>query len=321
MFEVIGLNATSEVIYRTICERPAWGVAQLANHLGLPETRVRADLDHLAELHLVTCKSEAGPIKVIDPGIALRSLLLQRETDLINRQRELDAARAAINTLASELSHKEVGESERLDSLVAVRARLRELAASVRESCWSLLPGGPQSSDALESSRPLDKGALDRGISLRTIYQSSCRNDTATRAYVEWLASRGGENRTLPTLPLPLVIVDEKVALVPIDVKESRRGAMSLSSPGAVAVARVLFELLWDTATPWGEHRLDADGLTTQERELLRLLSNGMTDEAAGRALGISLRSVRRLAAGLMVKLNARSRFEAGVRATQNKWL
>ncbi|NUO98838.1 MAG: helix-turn-helix transcriptional regulator [Nonomuraea sp.] len=321
MFEVIGLTATSGVLYQTIFERPDWGVAQLAEHLGLPETLVRADLDRLAELHLLTFDPRAGSIEVVDPGIGLRSLLLRRETDLINRQRELDGARAAINNLASELSHKETGDSEHLDSLVAVRVRLRELASNVSESCWSMLPGGPQSADALEASRPLDKAALDRGVSLRTIYQSSCTNDAATRAYVEWLTSHGADNRTLPTLPLPLVIVDEKLALVPIDVDESQRGATVLNSPGAVAVARVLFELLWEMATPWGEHRHDADGLTVQERELLRLLSNGMTDEAAGRALSISLRSVRRLAAGLMVKLNARSRFEAGVRAAQNEWL
>lgn len=46
-----------------------------------------------------------------------------------------------------------------------------------------------------------------------------------------------------------------------------------------------------------------------------------MTDEAASKQLAISVRSVRRLMSDIMDRLNARSRFEAGLRAAERGWL
>ncbi|MBX6389074.1 MAG: LuxR family transcriptional regulator [Frankia sp.] len=54
---------------------------------------------------------------------------------------------------------------------------------------------------------------------------------------------------------------------------------------------------------------------------LLRLLAEGVKDEAAARTLGLSVRTVRRMVAELMRQLDARSRFQAGILATQRGWL
>ncbi|GAA3924602.1 helix-turn-helix domain-containing protein [Actinoplanes auranticolor] len=55
---------------------------------------------------------------------------------------------------------------------------------------------------------------------------------------------------------------------------------------------------------------IELDG---RERELLKLLAAGMTDESAAVRLGISARSVRRMMSGVMDRLGARSRFQAGI--------
>ncbi|MFF9667571.1 helix-turn-helix transcriptional regulator, partial [Streptomyces althioticus] len=83
-----------------------------------------------------------------------------------------------------------------------------------------------------------------------------------------------------------------------------------------------LFEQTWSDATPFGAPReRDEEGLTRQEQELLRLLGQGYTDEAAGKHLGVSLRTTRRMMADLMDRLGARSRFEAGLLAGRRGWL
>jgi DNA-binding NarL/FixJ family response regulator len=64
-----------------------------------------------------------------------------------------------------------------------------------------------------------------------------------------------------------------------------------------------------------------ATGLTHTERELLRLLGTGLTDDTAGQRLGISSRTVQRHMASIMERLNATSRFEAGIKAAQQGWL
>jgi DNA-binding CsgD family transcriptional regulator len=63
------------------------------------------------------------------------------------------------------------------------------------------------------------------------------------------------------------------------------------------------------------------DQPSSQERDLLRLLGQGLTDASAARQLGVSLRTVRRMMAELMARLDARSRFEAGIRAAERGWV
>jgi DNA-binding CsgD family transcriptional regulator len=60
---------------------------------------------------------------------------------------------------------------------------------------------------------------------------------------------------------------------------------------------------------------------TVSELLLLRLLADGSKDEAAARALGVSVRTVRRMVADLMRRLDARSRFQAGILAQRRGWL
>ena len=56
-------------------------------------------------------------------------------------------------------------------------------------------------------------------------------------------------------------------------------------------------------------------------RFLLRLLATGQKDEQIARALGMSLRTVRRRIADLMTELGADSRFQAGVEAVRRGWV
>ena len=58
-----------------------------------------------------------------------------------------------------------------------------------------------------------------------------------------------------------------------------------------------------------------------RDRVLLKLLSEGMTDQGIARKLGLSVRTIRRLMSDLMKRLNAQSRFEAGAEAVRRGWL
>lgn len=52
-----------------------------------------------------------------------------------------------------------------------------------------------------------------------------------------------------------------------------------------------------------------------RERQLLTVLTAGYTDDSAAVRLGILVRTVRRVVSGIMGRLGARSRFQAGVKA------
>ena len=324
MLEPLGIDTTTERVYRVLLGQSDWGVAEIGSHLGLSESDVRDALDRLAALNLVSTVGPGGGVRAVQPRLGLIALLARTEANLVERQRQIEDARAAVTALASEYQSESeaIGSIEPFEGLDAVRDRLRSLAQSAKRECLSLVPGGAQRPDAMQASKPLDQLALERGVAVRTIYQDSFRNDSATLQYVEWLETLGGETRTVPTLPLPLVIVDREYALVPLDPSDDRRGALALSGPGMIAALSALFDQFWQAGVPW-RHRpkRNQDGLSAVEHELLWLLAQGMTDEAASRKLGLSLRTVRRMASELMTKLHAHSRFEAGARAVHRGWL
>lgn len=212
--------------------------------------------------------------------------------------------------------------AELLEGMDAIQSRLEDLARRAKSVCLSFMPGGAQSPRSLAASRPLDEQMLQRGITVLTVFLVSVRNDPATLGYARWLTELGGEVRTVPALPLRMVLFDKEVALVPIDLDNTKRGAVQLTVAGAVAALVALFEQVWQSAVPLGDESRQAHGdLTSQERELLRLLSLGLTDEVAARQLGISLRTERRMMAILMQRMGARSRFEAGMLASERSWI
>jgi DNA-binding CsgD family transcriptional regulator len=326
MLEALGLPPSAETVYRLVLDEPGLGIKELAARLQWTEPAVCEALDALADLKLMH-RDAAKPdqMRPVSPELGLSVLLSRSETELVRRQQQIEAGRAAVAEFTARyLPRREYlsDVADRLEGLEAVRRRLEELAHSVRRECLSFLPGGAQKPDTMDASKPLDQQALERGVVLRSIYQDSFRNDPATIEYVRWLADLGGETRTVPSLPMLLVVVDRETALVPLDPANGRAGALELRSPGAVAAMTVLFEHMWSLAVPWERPApRNGQGLSPQERELLNLLAAGHTDEIASRRLGVSLRTVRRMASGLMARLGARSRFEAGLLAARNGWL
>ena len=92
-----------------------------------------------------------------------------------------------------------------------------------------------------------------------------------------------------------------------------------IRTPGVLITLCSLFETIWHRSEP--VHSSDrppsGDGLTPQQHEALRLLTQGATDEVVAKRLGVSPRTARRISTTLMTHLGARSRFQAGVHAVQ----
>lgn len=324
MLEPLGLTGAAGTVYSAMLINPTWGVAELASYAGLSVAEVHLALDELAELELVRRTSDApGQVRVMSPHAGLTLLLARAEADVKRRQQEIESTRAAIAAIAAEYDRsRERDVMIRLESLVDVRERLRELALTAKHECLSFSPGAAHNIDAMEASKPLNQNALERGVAIRAVYQDSFRNDVATHAYAQWLTLLGGQMRTVPTVPMQLVIVDREVAMLPIDPGDPRHGAVEVHSPGVVAALCALFDETWARGTPFGDVApTDERGLTPQERELVRLLAEGHTDESAGRKLGLSKRSVQRMMADLMARLEAESRFQSGVNAARRGWL
>jgi len=215
------------------------------------------------------------------------------------------------------------GHVEYLTSPDAIQAKFEQVVYTATTSMASLMPVSAVAPDALAQARPLDAELLGRGVAVRMLYLQAIRNDAATFGYARDLAALGAHVRVAPVLPHRLFVCDRRIALVPLDPDTGGRGVACVTAPGVVAALTGFFDTLWRHATPLAEgHRIaPATGLTATERALLTMLASGLTDEAAGKRLGVSLRTVRRIMADLMARLGASSRFEAGLKAAKRGWL
>lgn len=153
-----------------------------------------------------------------------------------------------------------------------------------------------------------DRDNLRRGVRYRVLLPDSVRAHPAACRRLGCLAG-DAQIRTVPVVPAGSAVIDAAVALFPL--ARPADGVALVALTGVVAAAVALFERLWDGAVPLSGH----DGAGGRERELLALMSAGHTDESAAARLGVSVRTVRRMMSALMVRLGARSRFQAGLRA------
>src|SRR5262249_49852117 len=133
----------------------------------------------------------------------------------------------------------------RLDGLDAVRERLAELTPTVQHECLSFSPGAAHKPDAMAASKPLNQILLERGVALRCVYQESFRNDAATLAYAQWLTGLGAQTRTVPVVPMQMIIVDKRLALIPLYPDDSSVGAIEVNNSAMLVPLLTLFDQVW----------------------------------------------------------------------------
>ncbi len=326
LFHLLGLDSRAEAAYRTLLKHGGMSREDVLRAISDDRVEAGAALEALISASLVrTSWEEPDLLRPVSPEVGLSALLAEQQAEVLLRQQQLDHGRAALANMVADYAElrgpHHNSEVERLVGIDAIRYRMEELNNSVAFEMIAFSMGA-QTEDTLETARAGDQKALDRGVALRGVYLNSVRNHPPTLAFARWLTEAGGEVRTVPTLPLRMVIFDRRTAVLPLDPENTREGAVILHGRGVLAALLALFEHVWAAATPFGEAvEKDGEGLSSSERELLRLLAEGLTDEAAARKLGVSLRTVRRMASRLMEALDARSRFQAGMQARERDWI
>jgi DNA-binding NarL/FixJ family response regulator len=156
-----------------------------------------------------------------------------------------------------------------------------------------------------------------RSIRTRKLLSPVALTTQDSREHLRLVMAHGAQVRITATpLPQETIIMDRRVMILAGPDSPRGRDYSITSSPTLVGGVVALFEAAWEAATDLdvffrGElPHLDADG-----RAVLRSLGDGLTDAAAARKLGLSLRTYRRRVAELLAVLDADSRFQAGLRA------
>lgn len=323
----LGLEESLAQTWIAMRAYPGAGIEELARVLGISEIQLREQLDALADRSLVRASQQSpGSLVPIAAEAAVAQLLQRQEQELAEQQARIQRQRDQITTTVEKRLRDDTAADGQIEHIIgadAVQARFEQLAYTTVASIDSLMPVVGLPAEMLAEAWPLDAELLRRGVKMRSLYLEAIRNDAAMISYARDLEAAGGHVRTAPALPQRLFISDARIAIVPLDPTTRGRGAAVISAPGVIASLLELFDSAWSNAAPLdiGNSVDPGSGLSNTERVLLGMLAEGSTDEAAAKKLGVSLRTVRRIMADLMHRLDAGSRFEAGIKAAKKGWL
>ncbi len=324
----MGLSDSEAVTYRALLRHQGSTVETLAEKLADDPGQVRTTLESLVRAGLVH-STDDDAWRAVSPEVGLRTLVTSREVALLRQQEELTLLRKEIDEFIADcradVDPEYVGEELRGHS--AILARVDELQLAARHSAEALVTSR-MSEDALSQARDSDAALLERGVKVRNIYLDSIRNDRANMRYLAWYAEAGAEIRTLPALPVRMTSYDGEAVVIARSPDDHRPGAVILQGAGVMALVRTAFQCLWEAADPLfpgtnGKHDTGTaePSISATDREVLRMLSSGATDDAVARRLDISDRTVRRMVADLCDRLDATGRFELGVIAGRWGWV
>lgn len=217
------------------------------------------------------------------------------------------------------------GGSEYIDDPAVVNARLDDVVGSAEREILAAQPGGPRTEAQLERSLARDTAALDRGVTKRTLYRATVRDTPVTARYAQQVSTRPGRQAEFRTLAGPFercIVVDRRVAFVDNHLVEGApaHSAWLITDEAMVAYIAAEFEERWRRADPWhGELRgrvqvvdtIAGPGqvrTTRRQREIMRDMVDGRSQQATATRLGVSVRTVSDEINALKDWFDARSR-------------
>lgn len=274
----------------------------------------RAGLDLLVILNLLVHDRSTRTYVPVDPSTVSSHVvgpMSQQGAELLNESSEWAQAFAQLSQSWRRSPSSSGGPiTEFRDSAIG-----SFISGAVGEAETELLTAQPQAGReraSLKSVTERDKAALDRGVTMRTLYQHSARRHPVTREYVANVSALGAEVRTLDEFFNRMIVIDRRLAIIP--GVAGNEVAMAVQEPGLVAYLVDVFERAWERARPFtnSERSMMNDIATEQRAMTIRMLIEGHSDPVSAKRLGVSARTFAGYVADLKAEYDAETRFQLG---------
>jgi DNA-binding CsgD family transcriptional regulator len=313
-------------LYRALLRRPGASLVDLGTDLAQSAENLDKPLGRLSDLGLV--RSDDGEVfTAISPMLAEATALGSEDLELGARRAALEARRNTIRQLVPEWNDalSEYARETAVD-VISRQSDISNVLMHYADNCESELlsvaPGRLPMTRIDGRTRVANLYSLRRGIKTRALYQHTALRDRASRSYLHELADNGAKIRFASSVPGRSLVVDRRVALLPIPTSDpGRHGLAVVREPNVVAWVIATFEQLWAEAAPLEEminKQHEEPEFDQTLSAILRLMAEGEKDEAISRRLSISVRTCRRHIADYMAQVGASSRFQAGVIAARS---
>jgi DNA-binding CsgD family transcriptional regulator len=342
----IGVTRAEEIVYLELCRLGSATTDDLAAVLGLEQALVLQVLAGLRAKWLVRPPESGAPSQwtAAAPDVALERVLFERE-------REERLLHEGITRLLEGYHRKRGQRDPQAADLVEVVTGRETIA----ETWLSMLTGAREVVAVLDKPPFVqidDVGpeleVLGRGIEVRSVYERASLLVPGQLAQVQSLVTAGESAVMVAEVPFKLALVDRRWALLPVAPGTELSGALIVRPSPLLDALIQTFESQWTRGMPVpGSGRRAVQGAAqfhqghghghgapearggavdpadpegafdAGTKELLTLLTAGMTDDGIARQLGVSARTVQRRVSELMESLGARNRFQAGVQAVR----
>lgn len=316
LLEPLGLGEEESELYLALLQVAPAHVDDLASRSGIAVPRAEAALRTLVEHGLAQPDGfGSGTYRVISPEESIPLLIDRRRRDLSDLQRTLDEMAAAARAErfgAAAAAVEQVRGDATIDVLVHLQNTARHELMIIDAPPY--LPGGGRPNDG-------EFAVLERGVAYRVIYHPVALVDDGAVDHMRRCVEAGEQARVLADVGPKMIVVDRTTAVVvesSSDPDPTVRLVVHESTLLDVLIAR--FEDLWARAVPVDAPATDG-AVSARDRELLALLTAGMKDRAIAHTLGVTERTIGRRVTDLMERLDATTRFRAGVRAAQRGWV
>ncbi|HEY3507432.1 MAG TPA: helix-turn-helix transcriptional regulator [Actinocatenispora sp.] len=309
MFEALGLSAAAEALYLELLDRPGTAPGELVT-AGRDTEQVAGAVAELREAGLLLPDSRCTAVA---PDLAVE-LLARRQEERLRR------ARAAVEPMLARYRRAAAFADpvEVVTGAEQVSLRYEQLVRCARKEILGF--------DKPPYVRPvrdlaMELATLGQRVRFRAVYARAALTGPGRLSDVDTLTSAGEQARVMPDLPFKLLIVDRRWAMVPVSDGTEVERAMVVRPCSLFEALLATFDSYWDRAVPLGEADSAGGELSDTERQLLSLLATGLTDERIAAHLGLGLRTVQRRVRGLMDRIGAGNRFQAGLQAARGRLL
>ena len=320
VLSALGVDDADEHRYQQVLPLSGAGLDAVSQALGVPVDRLAEPLEGLLAEGIVSI--DGGRLHV-QPLARVVSTAIEREAEAAVRSRDrLDHLARSIEFLSAAGSRPGPGEVEDLGAIdgeistggnaLALLTALIETSKGdllfLRPDAWAM----PRESAI---SRVVGR-AVASGRRSRAIYPLRALNDVPE--VLQARIDQGEEVRVIDAMPTRLMVISGTHALLPEPIGYRDEPRLLVRQGALVEALTLLFELYWERSVSVPvAGRAGGD----QRTFLLRQLASGAKDEQIARTLGLSLRTVRRRVADLMIELGVDTRFQAGAEAVRRGWL
>ncbi len=250
----------------------------------------------------------------VDPAAVQSGVVAPIGREAVELLAESAAWADAFGSLAQSFRRTPSGDAS-LEEVRGLPSIHRFLEAAVDDAEHELLtaqPAGARRAVILQQSIDRDVRALERGVAMRTLYQHTARRSKATREYVDVMLEHGAQVRTLDEFFNRLIVIDRRVAIIPGGQGDV---AVAIHDSNLVSYLADVFDRSWERAKEYTARSASSESdIAAEVRQLtVRMLTEGHSDPASAKRLGVSTRTYASYVAALKDEYGVATRFQLGL--------